>query len=704
MADEEQGELIPGLRDQLGAARGVAAEATARTKASEQKRPAVDPAEVDPVARVVVDVPLAHLDRPFDYLVPAKLADTVVPGARVKVRFAGQDVDGFVLERVAESEHPGRLAPIRRAVSTEPVLSPEIAELSAQVAARYAGTRSDVLRLAVPPRHATVEKQDTPDPGPWPGSVGAAEAAAGWWGRYERGAALVAGLGAVEGAPRAVWTALPGEDWTRGLAHLAAATLAAGRGSVLCVPDVRDLARLDAALTEVLGDGRHVLLTADVGPAARYRAFLSVSRGAVQVVAGTRAAAFAPVRDLGLVAVWDDGDDLYAEPRAPYPHIREVLLLRSHATGCGAVVGGTARSVEAASLVRTGWAESVEAARTVVREAAPTVAVTGATDRELERDPTTRWARLPHSAHVAIREALELGPVLVQTPRAGYATSLVCDTCREPARCRVCSGPLQQTRPHLPPTCRWCGSGEQERACAVCGSRGLRAPVLGDRRTAEELGRAFPSVPVKRSSRDRVLDEVDASPALVVATPGAEPPAVDGYAGVVLLDTWLLLARADLRASEEAVRRWLNAATLARPGARGGRVVAVGDPARPELQALVRWDPAGFATRELDDRAEAHLPPGSRLAVLTGPEDAVTAAGAALALPPGAELLGPVPATDDRPRAEGTDEVEEQVRLVVRVPRAAGGALSRALVEMQGVRSAKKLAPVRVQVDPYALG
>ena len=32
--------------------------------------------------------------------------------------------------------------------------------------------------------------------------------------------------------------------------------------------------------------------------------------------------------DLGLVAIWDDGDDLYAEPRAPYPHTREVLLLR----------------------------------------------------------------------------------------------------------------------------------------------------------------------------------------------------------------------------------------------------------------------------------------------------------------------------------------------------------------------------------------
>ena len=49
-------------------------------------------------------------------------------------------------------------------------------------------------------------------------------------------------------------------------------------------------------------------------------------RGHARVVVGTRASAFAPVRDLGLVVAWDEGDDLHQEPRAPYPHVREVLL------------------------------------------------------------------------------------------------------------------------------------------------------------------------------------------------------------------------------------------------------------------------------------------------------------------------------------------------------------------------------------------
>jgi primosomal protein N' (replication factor Y) len=169
----------------------------------------------------------------------------------------------------------------------------------------------------------------------------------------------------------------------------------------------------------------------------------------------------------------------------------------------------------------------------------------------------------------------------------------------------------------------------------------------------------------------------------------------------VLLDAWLMLARTDLRTGEESLRRWLNAAALARPAAEGGRVVAVGEPSDPTLQALVRWDPAGFAAREMAERQSAHLPPASRLATVTGAEDDVEAAVAALGLPAGAEVLGPVPVP--RTSAPAPDEPVE-VRAVVRVPRAAGAALSRSLREMQGVRDARKLAPVRVQVDPVALG
>lgn len=663
--------MLPGLRAAVADSKAKAAATRAR------KAAAVQPAATDPIARVLIDLPLAHLDRPFDYLVPVKDADTALPGARVKVRFAGQDVDGYVVARAAASDHTGRLSPLRRVVSAEPVLAPEIVTLAAALAERYAGSRADVLRLAVPPRHATTEAQPSPEvdgavtPDP--------EAAAVAWAGHEPSPAFLSHL-AAGGSPRAVWSAGPATDWPAALAHAAAHTHAGGRGALIVVPDHRDVDRVDAALTGVLGEGHHVTLRADAGPAARYRDFLAVARGRRRVVLGTRAAAFAPVHDLGLVAIWDDGDDLYAEPRAPYPHAREVLLLRAEQQHAALLIGGFARSVEADQLVRTGWAHEITAPRDVLRERV-TVTIAESGERE-------HGARLPRAAYDAVRTGLADGPVLVQTPRSGYAPSLACERCRTPARCARCSGPLRLAAAADPPHCRWCGDPAPDWACEECGHRGLRAPVVGESRTAEELGRTFAGVPVLTSGGAKIRAEVPATPSIVVATPGAEPVAGGvGYAAVVLLDTWLPVGRAELRAEEEAVRRWLNAAALVRLG---GRVVAVGAPEHAALQALVRWDPAGFAAREAAQRSEAHLPPASRLATITGDPGAVDDVVTLLDVPDGTDVLGPVP--------HG-----EESRVVLRAPRAAGPALSRALGEVQRIRSARKLDPVRIQVDPWQI-
>lgn len=629
-------------------------------------------------------MPLAHLDRPFDYLVPESLGDAVVPGSRVRVRFSGKLVDAFVLERAAESDHTGRLSFVDKSVSAEPVLAAEVLTLARAVADRWAGSLIDVLRLAIPPRHARVEGEE----------AGAAPAAPeppepGDWVRYTAGTAFLRALS--DGKPaRAVWSALPGEDWPARIAVAVQATLAAGRGAVVVLPDYRDLARVDAAMTEVLGAGRHVALAADLGPAERYRRWLAVRRGAVRAVVGTRAAAFAPIADPGLCVVWDDGDDLLAEPRAPYPHARDVLVLRAHLAGAALLLGGHARTAEAHQLVTTGWAHEIVAPRTVVREAAPRIVPTG-DDFAAARDPAARSARLPTVGWRAAKESLDGGaPVLVQVPRRGYVPALACARCRAPAHCSVCQGPLASTSGHAVPTCRWCGALAGRWECSVCGGHQLRAVVVGAGRTAEELGRAFSGYPVRRSGGDAVLADVSAEPALVVATPGAEPLAEGGYGAALLLDAWALLTRPDLRAAEETLRRWANAAALVRST---GTVVVVAESGLPVVQALVRWDPAGYATRELADRAELGFPPVARMASLTGKPAAIADFMTAAHLPEQTEQLGPVPVD------------EETERLLLRVRRTDGQALAAALHAASGVRSARKAPdPVRVQLDPAELG
>lgn len=515
--------------------------------------------------------------------------------------------------------------------------------------------------------------------------------AVGGWDSYQAGVGFLRAL--EEGRPaRAVWSALPGEDWALRIAEAAAATVRGGRGVVIVVADARDLDRVDKALGTVLGDGKHVALNAALGPAERYRRFLKASRHQVPVVVGTRAGMWAPAPKLGLVVIWDDGDDLHAEPRAPYPHARDVLLTRAQLAECAALVGGFARTGEGQLLLETGWAKEIVAPRAVLRERQPAISPTG-DDSQLARDPGAVSARLPTLAWQAARQALQAGtPVLVQVPRRGYLPAVACAECRTPARCPHCSGPLGLEGARDVPVCHWCGRGAAAYQCPVCEGRRLRASVTGARRTAEELGRAFAGAAVRTSGRDEILTTVPAEAAVVVATPGAEPVAEGGYGAVLLLDTWALLSRSDLRAAEETMRRWLNAAALARSGPDGGRVIVVADQSLAPVQALLRWDPGWFAARELAERRELGFPPAARMASVTGTAAAVNELLSLARLPDDVEVLGPVPAGDD------------QERMLLRVSRSRAAGLAHALHEAAAVRSAKKAAlTVRVQVDPADL-
>jgi primosomal protein N' (replication factor Y) len=211
---------------------------------------------------------------------------------------------------------------------------------------------------------------------------------------------------------------------------------------------------------------------------------------------------------------------------------------------------------------------------------------------------------------------------------------------------------------------------------------------------------------VRTSGGQHVLATVPAEPALVIATPGAEPVAPGGYAAALLLDGWALLGRPSLRAAEEALRRWLNAAALVRPG---GSVVVLAEATLPAVQALIRWDPVTFSERELAERAELGFPPAVRMASVTGPPEEVAAFVGASGLPDRAEVLGPVPepgryggvGSPPGSAGPGGDRPPEASRALIRIGRGDGLELARALHAVQATRSARKDGgAIRVQLDP----
>jgi len=601
------------------------------------------------IARIVLDSPLPQLDRLFDYRIPEPLRAVAQPGVRVIVplRTAGRRARGYIVELADSVDFDGPVHDLEDVVSAVPVLDPAVWRLVRRAADRAAGTASDLLRLAVPPRMVRVEKawlarESSPPPLP------SARGLTGY--DLERSRALLDAASPAHNEHRVALRARPHpvalDDGTwvpafaQTLAELAATTLATGRSAIVSVPDYRDVAHVERAARALLDEDLIARVDAGQSNPDRYRGFLRTLERRPVLVLGTRTAVTAPAHELGLIAVWDDGDPLHVEQHAPGVHTRDLALLRQEHEQCALAFAGHAPSADVQRLVELGWLTALAPKPEARRRLTPTA-------HQVNAEPSAERARIPSSAWQTASRALERGPVLVQVARPGYAPRLACTDCGETARCARCQGPLALHAHGATPSCRWCGALAVDWRCATCDGAHWRTVGRGTARTADELGRAFPGARVVVADGSNPVQSIPRGRTLVVSTRGAEPLVAGGYAAVLLLDGEQMLARESLRVVEDCVRWWLNAAALAAPDA----PVMLAGVGGAVATALSLGAPEQIVAAELADRRSLRFPPSVRVAAVVGEPEAVSHAVGVVSDLPGVDVLGPVELDDDRVRA-----------------------------------------------------
>jgi primosomal protein N' (replication factor Y) len=563
-------------------------------------------------AQVVVDVPLFHLDRAFTYRVPEPLRGSVGLGSRVKVPFGSRRrVDGWVVGWSGELPEDAR--DLERLVSPVPAFDADGLLLLRWVADRYAATLSDVLRLAVPPRVAAVEKDPeisqalaelagggevapaSPPRASRDGMPGAVPPPSGADGGEPGRLVELVGRG---WAGAAYWRPLPGEDRSARVIALIEAALARGRGAIVVIPEVAAGSAVGDAVRKHFPDAAD--LSSDLSERRRYRAWVELRLGRRQVAIGGRSAILAPVRRLGCIVVDDEANPAHKEQRTPRYHAREVALRRADRSRAACVLTGTVPSPEVIAAAGAGQCRLVAADRSLERRLRPLVEVVD----PYEQDHGPGPARLHRRALAAIRAAVARGEsVYVLVPRRGAADP---------------SSPGARTAGQV----------------------------------AEDLGRFLAGTPVWRLDRE-VLDPGEVppwagqGPGVIVGTvAGVKDHApLTGCRTVVVVGADAALTQAEVRSTEEAYRTWSRAAAWCGPREQPGRaVVQTSDPGHHAIQALVRWDPAFFWRHELPRRVELGFPPARRLLLFEGaePEEAPAALDLlARTLGPKAELLGP---------------------------------------------------------------
>lgn len=596
-----------------------------------------------PIARVWVDSGVFHLDQPYDYLIPDNLSSAVRTGIRIQVPFHGREVEALVLSRISSSDSPV-LKSISKVISPHSVATVESLALIEAVALRWAAHPYDILRSAIPPRVASVDKQSFVEMKVRPSA---------------------------NKAKRTYIQIPPVLNRFDFIASMIATSSTKG-STLIVVPDTNSANRLHKMMKN------SILLDSSLERLERYDNFLRIRNGENLIVIGTRSAIFAPLGDLTSIFVIDEGSENHYEVRTPGWNVRDVAIVRSMRANISLNFVGYSPSSEIARLIESKWMDFSSSKSRV------SVASFQQTHGEL----------LPSRLMSEIRKAIKVGPILFISPRKGYSHAITCSKCRNIAMCE-CGGKLSQKSVQSSVSCVICAQSTSEWKCTWC--QGTTPFLLGrgSDRFAYEIGAAFPGTHIVQSSAESMIDQYDEGSGFVISTPGAAPQAHNGYSMVVILEGERFFSQSDIRAHERSREIFFSNAALA---AQSGSVALVMSADHPVIGALSAWKPSLISQRELRERLEVHLPPFSRAVTL----DIASSESQSLLrglkksqedgrLPASTTILGPSQLKAD------TD------RIVILTPLSDGEELISLLHEFQRRRSSSKKTLASIRIDPYSL-
>ena len=309
---------------------------------------------------VLVDPALSHLDRVFTYTIPE--GTTARVGSLVRAPFRGRRRLALIVDILHE---PDVERPLPIAGLIGPGLDEADVDLARWVAGRYVSTLGEALSAALPQRVASEEDQPASPVAP-PAQRERLEL-----GAYPNGDRLARALRL--GGGGFVWRPIAGEDRAKVIVSIVGEAARHG-GVLVLVPEIRVGGEVLRALQGAFGDSI-ANMGSDRTARERYRDWLALRSGAKRIAVGGRGAVFAPVPELGLIVIDDEGHQSYKEGRAPRYHARTVAAERARRTGATIVLVGVPPSVESRSATARGPYTLIAPARADDRSDRPSVTI-----------------------------------------------------------------------------------------------------------------------------------------------------------------------------------------------------------------------------------------------------------------------------------------------------------------------------------------
>ncbi|MBR6617315.1 MAG: primosomal protein N' [Oscillospiraceae bacterium] len=420
---------------------------------------------------------------------------------------------------------------------------------------------------------------------------------------------------------------------------LIARTLSLGKTVLMLLPEIGLTPQTVKRFSARFGD-RIAVMHSSLSLGERKRSYERVRSGRADLVIGTRSAVFAPLQNIGLIIMDEEGERSYKSDAAPRFDTIQVARYRCRIHGAVLLPASATPTLESYYFAQKDVYHLLEMTQRYGDAPLPSVEVADMNEERMQGNDTEFSTILTQ----ALEENLKRGEQsILLLNRRGYHTIISCCTCNQPVYCKNCSVPMTYHKSDGNLHCHYCGSIQRmPEQCPTCHGEHLRKMGFGTQRLEDELAARFPHARILRMDADTTTSrfayeksfeafkngEYDIMLGTQMIGKGLDFPNVT-LVGVMSVDKALFSG--DFRSYE---RTFALITQVVGRGGRGGKpgraILQTFLPDHYVLRLAAQQDYHGFVREELAIRKQLLFPPFCDVCVIgvTGESEAEVQTGA----------------------------------------------------------------------------
>ena len=275
--------------------------------------------------------------------------------------------------------------------------------------------------------------------------------------------------------------------------------LKAGKGAIMLVPEISLTPQMVGKFQSLFGS-EVAILHSSLSVGERADEYRRIKEGLAHIVIGTRSAVFAPVHDLAIIVIDEEGEGTYKSENTPRYHARDVAKQRCFANNSLLLLASATPSLESYYFAKSGRYSLFELDERFNNAVLPEVEIV---DMAKERR-NGNSSGFSVSLIDALKETLDRGEqAILLLNRRGYHTGVRCALCGKPMECPNCSLPLTYHKANGTLMCHYCGYMKRfDSVCPYCGGKFFGMKGEGTQLVEDELSEIFPRARILRMDAD----------------------------------------------------------------------------------------------------------------------------------------------------------------------------------------------------------